>query len=80
MTPRPTPRPTPTPVPTASPSPTPAPTPIASQAKYRVKKGDTLQKIAAHYGIKVPALMAANGITDAAALKVGQVLTIPVKP
>ena len=40
-----------------------------------MKKGDTLQKIAAHYGIKVRALMAAQrDRPNAAALKVGQVL------
>jgi LysM repeat protein len=77
VTPSPTPRPTHTPTP--SPVPTPEPTPIASQATYKVKTGDTLQKIASHYGVKVAALMAANGITDAKAIRVGQSLIIPVK-
>jgi len=77
VTPSPTPRPTPSPTP--SPSPTPEPTPIASQATYKVKKGDTLQRIASHYGVKVAALMAANGLTDPKAIRVGQSLIIPVK-
>jgi LysM repeat protein len=74
----PTPRPTPTASPT--PSPTPEPTPIPSQARYKVKKGDTLQKIATRFGVKVAAIMEANGITDAKAIKTGQVLIIPPKP
>jgi LysM repeat protein len=77
VSPSPTPRPTPSA--SASPSPTPEPTPIASQATYKVKKGDTLQKIASHYGVKVALLMEVNGITDAKAIRVGQALIIPVK-
>jgi len=77
VTPSPTPRPTPSPSP--SPSPTPEPTPVASQATYKVKAGDTLQKIASHYGVKAAALMAANGIKDPKAIRVGQTLIIPVK-
>jgi LysM repeat protein len=77
VTPRPTPRPSPSPSPSASP--TAAPTPIASQATYKVKSGDTLQKIASHYGVKVAAVMAANGITDGKRIRVGQSLIIPAK-
>ncbi|MCZ7573169.1 MAG: LysM peptidoglycan-binding domain-containing protein [Ardenticatenaceae bacterium] len=52
----------------------PTPTPIV----YTVQRGDTLGALAVHFGISLEQLMAANGITDAGALKTGQQLTIPV--
>ena len=44
---------------------------------YVVKSGDALSKIAAAHGVKVKDLMAANNITDANKIRVGQKLTIP---
>lgn len=56
-----------------------APTETASgQQIYVVKSGDNLTKIAAHYGVTIRALRAANNLrTDS--IKVGQKLIIPVK-
>jgi LysM repeat protein len=42
-----------------------------------VQWGETLSLIAERYGVSIPALMAANGLTDSAFLYVGQRLTIP---
>lgn len=44
---------------------------------HRVEKGQTLYRIAKTYGVGVDALMAANGIDDARALQVGDLLVIP---
>jgi LysM repeat protein len=44
---------------------------------YVVKTGDALSKIAAAHGIKTKDLMAANQITDANKIRVGQKLVIP---
>jgi lysozyme len=44
---------------------------------YTVKAGDTLSRIAAHYGISADALAQANHISDPNKIYVGQVLTIP---
>ncbi len=46
-------------------------------ATHVVAPGDTLYRIALHYGVSVGRLMAVNGISDPAALRVGQVLVIP---
>ena len=66
----------------AEPSPTPRPaqpaaTPSSGQQTYTVQDGDYPESIAAQFGITADALMAANGITDATSLQVGQVLIIP---
>ena len=45
--------------------------------QYVVAAGDTLTGIASGYGVTLQGLMAANGIDDADAITVGQVLTIP---
>ncbi|MDP9181050.1 MAG: D-alanyl-D-alanine carboxypeptidase family protein [Chloroflexota bacterium] len=61
-----------------SPSPpiaSPTATPI--DALYVVQAGDTLDAIAARFGVSLGVLMQANSITDPASLQVGQVLTIP---
>jgi LysM repeat protein len=50
----------------------------AEPKRYRVKSGDTLISIAARYDTTARKVMAANGISDPRALKVGQVLIIPV--
>lgn len=65
-----TPFPSSTPTPTSSPSPTPLRT-------YVVQKGDTLNEIAARFGVSVRDLMERNGITDPTKLQIGQVLIIP---
>ncbi len=46
-------------------------------ATHVVAPGETLYRIALHYGVSVGHLMSANGISDPAALRVGQVLVIP---
>ncbi len=45
--------------------------------RHLVQPGDTLSAIAQHYGSTVPALMAANGLTDPDSLAVGQILIAP---
>lgn len=67
-----TPRP-PTPTPTLTPTVPPTPTPIV----YVVQPGDALVNIAAKFGVSVQAIMDANGITDARAVRVGTRLIIP---
>jgi lipoprotein NlpD len=57
-----------------------APAPAAGSrvaATHVVAPGETLYRIALHYGVSVGRLMAANGISDPSALRVGQVLVIP---
>ncbi len=44
---------------------------------YTVKAGETLSEIAARFDVSVGALAAANGITNPALIKAGQVLVIP---
>lgn len=56
---------------------TPVDTPTTTQTKYTVKSGDTLGGIASRYKVTLAALMAANSITNANSIKVGQVLIIP---
>ena len=56
---------------------TPSPGPASNAGQYVVETGDNLFRIAVAYGITVEELMAANGITDADTLEVGQVLLIP---
>jgi LysM repeat protein len=60
-----------------SPSPTSAAT-KASGVSYVVKSGDTLAGIGAQYGVAWQDIAAANNISTAAGLQVGQVLRIPV--
>ena len=55
----------------------PTATPSSGQQTYTVQDGDYPESIAAQFGITADALMAANGITDATSLQVGQVLIIP---
>jgi membrane-bound lytic murein transglycosylase D len=47
------------------------------EAQYRVRRGDTLSRIAARFGVRTRDLMAANGIRKANHIRVGQVLEIP---
>lgn len=51
--------------------------PARSGSTYKVKSGDTLSAIAAHYGTTVKVLMTLNKITDPSKLKVGQILQLP---
>jgi LysM repeat protein len=44
---------------------------------YRVQSGDTLSKIAKHFGVDPQDLMAANGITNPDHIEAGQKLKIP---
>jgi nucleoid-associated protein YgaU len=44
---------------------------------YRVKKGDSLSQIAAHFGVSVNQLAKANGIKNPNRIYAGQVLCIP---
>ncbi len=53
------------------------PAAAASGETYVVKAGDALSKIAALHGVKTKDLMAANNITDANKIRVGQKLSIP---
>lgn len=53
--------------------------PPASGTKYTVKAGDTLYSIAKKYNVTVAAIAKANNITNYNLIRVGQVLTIPVK-
>jgi membrane-bound lytic murein transglycosylase D len=47
------------------------------EATYRVRRGDTLSRIAARFGVRTQDLMAENGIRRANHIRVGQVLEIP---
>ena len=49
----------------------------AAGGDYVVKAGDALSKIATAHGVKLKELMAANNITDANKIRVGQKLVIP---
>jgi LysM repeat protein len=51
--------------------------PAAAGAKYRVRSGDTLGRIAKRHGVSERALADANGIRNKSLVKVGQVLRIP---
>ena len=64
------------PEPPASPEPS---TPPGAAGTYTVKKGDTMIKIAAKFGISVAALKAANPTVVPTLMKIGAVLTIPPK-
>lgn len=46
-------------------------------ATYKVKKGDTLSKIAEKYGTTVSTLASLNNIVNVNKISVGQVLTLP---
>jgi membrane-bound lytic murein transglycosylase D len=47
------------------------------EAEYRVRRGDTLSRIAARFGVRTKDLMAANGLRSANRIRVGQRLEIP---
>jgi N-acetylmuramoyl-L-alanine amidase len=52
----------------------------AGAQTYRVEPGDALSTIAASHGVRLDALVAANGITDPNRIRVGQQLVIPPRP
>jgi LysM repeat protein len=64
--------------PTAVPAAPTAVPPASGTIYHTVQAGENLYRISIRYGVTVEAIMAANGITDARSLKVGQVLLIPV--
>lgn len=76
------PAPTQTPQPTATPTPSPVPTaiPQAGGIYYTVQRGETLYRIALRYGTTVDAIVAANRLPDADAIRAGQLLLVPVRP
>ncbi|NLT42988.1 MAG: LysM peptidoglycan-binding domain-containing protein [Anaerolineae bacterium] len=58
-------------------TPTVGATPAAIPLEHVVQRGETLSRIAAAYGVTVADLMAANGITNANLIYIGQRLIIP---
>lgn len=74
--------PTPPPVATvsepATPTPPPPPpTPTPTTQRYVVQAGDTLNAIAASFGVTIEAIVAANDIADPALIEVGEEFIIP---
>ena len=67
-----------TPIPT--PSAVPSPTTRSTSVVYVVKQGDTLGAIAAHFGVQISDIVAANNLKDPNRLTIGQKLTIPPPP
>jgi LysM repeat protein len=67
----------PTPAPTTTTRPTPTPTPARTSIIYVVVRNDTLNIIAARYGVSVTAISKANRIADPSLIVVGQRLVIP---
>jgi len=49
---------------------------VASTQKYRIKRGDTLSKIARKHGVTIASLKKTNTIRNVRSLKVGKILTI----
>jgi len=74
-----TPAPSPTPVPSAAASLVPSPerSPAPELRTYKVKRGDTLIKIAARFDTTVRALIELNNIDDPARIPIGARLKIP---
>jgi len=54
-----------------------APPPTTQPQFYEVQQGDTLTEIADAYGLPIPAIMEANGITDQNNIFAGQILQLP---
>jgi peptidoglycan endopeptidase LytE len=51
----------------------------SSASEYVIKKGDSLSKIAARYGLNTRELAALNGIDNPNKIRIGQKITIPAK-
>lgn len=65
-------------IPTIEPTGTPSPLPTLLYDSYVIRTGDTLIAIAQRFDITVEDLTKLNGITNANALQIGQVLRIPI--
>jgi membrane-bound lytic murein transglycosylase D len=50
---------------------------VGNSVRYRVRKGDSLWKIANRFGTTTQAIQSANGLNGRTRLRIGQVLTIP---
>ena len=50
---------------------------IAHQVEHTVQSGETLSEIASAYGVRMNALIEANGLKDPDSIRVGQTLFIP---
>lgn len=57
----------------------PAAAPAGGRLRYRVRPGDTVGLIAARHRVAVAAVVAANRLDRRATIRVGQVLTLPVR-
>jgi uncharacterized protein YcbK (DUF882 family)/LysM repeat protein len=57
----------------------PAPSSVRADREHVVRSGQSLARIARKYDLSVGQLAAANGLAPAAALREGQVLTVPAK-
>ena len=66
------------PIQTTSTTSTTLPTTTTQPQYYEVQRGDTLTKIAAAFGLPIPAIMALNGIVDPNAIQAGQILQLPL--
>lgn len=66
-----------TPAGATTPRPSPTPTTAANPASYTVVAGDTLWDIAQRFETTIAALVELNGLADADAIEVGQVLKLP---
>ncbi|MET0458254.1 MAG: LysM domain-containing protein [Ilumatobacteraceae bacterium] len=66
------------PIQTTSTTSTTLPTTTTQPQYYEVQPGDTLTKIAAAFGLPIPAIMELNGIVDPNAIQAGQILQLPL--
>jgi LysM repeat protein len=78
QTPTETPTETATPEPTFTPTNEPPPTDVPpEQITYTVKRGDTLAKIAARFGVNLQEIVQVNDIANPSSIRTGQKLTLP---
>ena len=62
--------------PVAAPSPTAAVAPASS--RYTIQKGDTITRVAAHFGVSTQSVLTANGLSWSSIIYPGQTIAIPV--
>lgn len=74
-----TPPPPPPPPAQVQPTPPPPPPPPPAEIRHTVKKGETLAKLAKHYGVTIHQILQANHLRSAKGVKPGMTLTIPHK-